>query len=100
MRQGTTPTHTFKTPCPTGAVKSALIVYAQNDKKILCKTLDDCEISDEKISLTLTQEETFLFEADQAMSFQVRILTTSGKALASDIVPDYVYPSLSEEVLE
>lgn len=41
---------------------------------------------DERISVTLTQEETLAFDAVGTVKIQIRVLLKDGSALASDIV--------------
>ena len=62
MIQGTTPTHTFNIPFDTSMVKEVKILYAQDDVKILEKKNGDCTLTGQSISVTLTQEGTFLFD--------------------------------------
>jgi hypothetical protein len=60
---GTTPTHTFTLPFEKEMLADLRISYLQNKKKILTKEMEDVEINGNDINLTLTQEETFLFES-------------------------------------
>ena len=99
MRQGTTPPHTFTLPVPAAAVTAALITYAQDDRILFEKSLADCTQDENKLKLTLTQEETFQFDADHLGQVQARILT-GGKVLSSDIISFGIDPSLSKVVLK
>ena len=99
MRRGTTPTHTFTVPFGIENVADALVVYAQSDKEILRKTVSHCHMEGNTLSVDLTQEETFLFNCQKKVQIQVRVLTTEGKALASDIITIDVDKCLSSEVL-
>ncbi len=99
MRQGTTPTHTFTLPIGTDIVSKVLIVYAQSDEEILRKTEQDCNVMGNTISVDLTQDETFLFDCGKNVQIQVRILTSDGKALASNIIVTDVDNCLTDEVL-
>jgi hypothetical protein len=65
---GTTPTHTFTLPFEKEMLADLRITYIQNKKKIFTKEMEDVEISGSDISLTLTQEETLLFEAGKNVS--------------------------------
>ena len=62
MIRGTTPTHTFNIPFDTSMVKEVKILYAQDVVKILEKKNGDCVLAGQSISVTLTQEDTFLFD--------------------------------------
>lgn len=99
MIRGTTPTHTFNIPFDTSMVKEVKILYAQDDVKVLEKNTEDCTLSGQSISVTLTQEDTFLFDCKKAVEIQIRVLTAGGNALAS--VPEKVGVSkcLDNEVL-
>lgn len=81
MIVGTTPTHSFSTPCKASDVAKVRVIYSQNDTPILIKT--DCTIQDNLISVTLTQEDTFLFDAKKEVEIQVRILTKTNVVLGS-----------------
>lgn len=100
MRRGTTPTHTFTLPFAADNVSDALIVYAQSDEEILRKTVSQCNMEGNTLSVDLTQEETFLFDCGKKVQIQVRVLTTVGKALASNIITTDVAKCLSNEVLK
>lgn len=55
-------------------------------KIVLEKYLSDCHVGENFVSLNLSQEETFLFSEGGNVEVQARILTTTGDALASDIL--------------
>lgn len=99
MIKGTTPTHTFNIPFDTDMVDEVKIVYAQDDQVILEKDTTDCALDAQTISVTLTQEDTFLFNHKKAVEIQLRILTLGGDALAS--IPEKIGVSkcLDAEVL-
>ena len=100
MRIGTTPTHTFIFPFETSLIKELKITYAQKKKTVLVKYLDDCEISQNSVSVPLTQEDTFLFAENVNVEVQARVLTMQGDALASDIRIVTAGRCLDSEVLE
>ena len=99
MIRGTTPTHTFNIPFDTSMVKEVKILYAQDDVKILEKKNGDCTLAGQSISVTLSQEDTFLFDSKKPVEIQIRVLTLGGDALAS--IPEKVGVSkcLDSEVL-
>lgn len=99
MIRGTTPTHTFNIPFDTSMVKEVKVIYAQNDAVVLEKNTVDCTLDAQSISVTLTQEDTFLFDCKKAVEIQIRVLTLGGEALTS--VPKKVGVSkcLDDEVL-
>lgn len=85
MRLGSTPKHTFTLPFETDLIQELKITYSQNKKIILEKHLADCEVDKNSVSYKLTQEETFLFTDNVNVELQVRVLTTTGDVLASNI---------------
>ena len=99
MIRGTTPTHTFNIPFDTSMVKEVKVTYAQDDTVVLEKRTSDCELDGQRIIVTLTQEDTFLFDCKKAVEIQIRVLTVGGDALGS--VPEKVGVSkcLDDEVL-
>ena len=99
MNQGTTPTHYFTLPFDTSLVKSARVIYSQNEKVILKKELQDCKREGNTISCKLTQEETFLFVHPRTVQIQLRILTTGEEALNSNIETVPCERCLDDEVL-
>lgn len=100
MRLGTTPKHTFTFPFETDLIQELKITYSQNKKIILEKYFSDCEIDKNSVSYNLTQEETFLFEYGVNVECQVRVLTTAGDVLASNIHIITAERCLDREVLE
>lgn len=99
MIKGTTPTYTFTLPFDTSIVNKVKITYAQDDVTTLEKYTTDCTLNDETISVTLTQEDTFLFDCKKPLEIQIRILTSGGDVIAS--VPQTIGISkcLDNEVL-
>lgn len=99
MRLGTTPTHTFTLPFEAENISKALIVYAQSDREVLRKIRSDCHMEGNTLSVKLTQKETFRFNYNKKVQIQVRVLTTAGKALTSNIITADAEKCLSNEVL-
>lgn len=85
MIRGTTPTHTYHMPFDTALIDKIKITYAQNGVVVLTKEKADCKIDGNAVTVRLTQEDTLKFDASR-VQIQVRVLTTGGDALASDIV--------------
>lgn len=100
MRRLTTPTHIFNIPFETDLIEKMRIVYAQSEEIILTKELSDCVLSDKSVSVTLTQEETYLFDNKKhAVEIQLHILTTGGDSVVSNIIRVLVEKCLDTEVL-
>lgn len=97
--KGTTPTHTFALPVSKEAVDEVRVTYTQSSSVVFIKDTKDCVLTDDGVSVSLTQEETFQFRDNIDVVIQVRVLTTDGQAFASDTVSVGVYRCLDGEVL-
>ena len=94
MTRGTTPTHTFTLPdnLKTATISALYITYAQHGTTVLEKALSDVTTNNGVITCTLTQADTLAFEVlDQRcgcdkVDVQVRMKTSDGTAMASDIM--------------
>jgi hypothetical protein len=99
MRQGTTPRHTFTLPFDTGNVSKVRVIYAQRDNVRIVKTENDVEMAENTISVRLSQNDTFRLNHNLKTDIQIRVLTTDGDALVSDVFTVSTHQCLSEEVL-
>lgn len=99
MIRGTTPTHIFNIPFDTSLVDEVKITYAQDDEIVLIKGTSDCVLDTNTIKVTLSQEDTFLFDHKKNVQVQVRLLTKSGEAFASIVENVGVSKCLDNEVL-
>ena len=97
--RGTTPTHVFTLPFETALVKAVKVTYAHNGQIVLEKETVDCEMEGNDIKLKLTQEETLLFDNNQLVQIQVRVLTQDGDALRSVIYHCHTGILLDDEVM-
>lgn len=100
MVNGTTPTHTFTLPFDISTIKTIEIIYAQRNNALLIKKNKDIHLEGTKAIVKLTQEETFKFRHNFTVQIQLRILTTTGDALASNIYEVDCERVLNNEVLE
>lgn len=99
MFRATTPTHIFALPFETNQLKEVRITYQQSGKTVLQKKENDCTLTGNEIKVELTQEETLLFTPDVRVHIQLRVLTTSGQVMASDVEKVLPKACLDEEVL-
>lgn len=101
MIRGTTPKLEFTLPFDTSLVAEMYVTMTQNGITALEKTLSDCNCSGTSVSLTLTQEDTLRLQQQprSQAEIQIRVRTTSGEALASDIMSVYVGRILKEGVI-
>lgn len=99
MRRGTTPTHTYTLPFDSALISKLRITYKQRDETVLTKSEEDVEIAGNSVSVTLTQEETLMFDERSMVEIQLKVLTTAGDVLATDVYTIHPLRILDEEVL-
>lgn len=105
MYRLTTPTHTFTLPEDTGDYAEILVTYKQK-KTVLNKHYQNgtlpsgMSLDGNNVIIKLTQRETKAFSAGDQVSVQIRVLTPSGDAYASQSFKVRVFAVLNEEVLE
>lgn len=99
MIRGTTPKHRFLLPFSAESLVALRISYAQRHEVLAERTLAECEIDGESVSVTLTQEETLSFAPGERLQIQLRALDGEGRAFASRILRVGVSDCLCEEVL-
>ena len=85
MRRGTTPTHVFKVPVDLTNAEVVYMTYKQDDRKIVEKTKDDMDITEDQITLTLTQADTLAFADNKEVKIQCRARYPDGKAIGSKV---------------
>lgn len=86
MIRGTTPTLRFMLPFSVDMLDVVYITMQQDGDKVIEKTLEDCEKTENVLDVRLTQEETLELESGRTMEIQVRSRLKSGEAVASQIV--------------
>lgn len=108
MIRASTPEHTFELPFERDYLAKMVITYSQgekpNHKIILEKTEADVvyDESDPKVfSITLTQEETLLFDPENSSAIiQIHALTQNGKSIQSEEIWVNIRDARHTEVLE
>lgn len=103
MYRVTTPTHTFKLPVDTSEFAEIQIVYKQGNVSLIKHYQDGTLPSgmsfyEDEVILLLTQEETKQFKSGM-VNVQLRALTNSGRAFASQIFKLAANEVLNEETL-
>lgn len=101
MIQYTTPTFIFDISLPTSAIADIEVTFMQANtgvKKDKEYKRDNLKIIDGKLNVTLSEKETGDFSVGSCQ-VQMRVLTTDGKVLASEIARIKVEPSLSSDPL-
>lgn len=99
MRRGTTPTHTFTMPFSAESLQAVQIIYRQGGENILVLEKEDCTLSENTVSVRLSQEDTFAFNDADNVEIQIRVLTEDGDAMASDPMIVGCGRCLTEDVL-
>lgn len=104
MYRATTPTHTFTLPVNTNTLAEILVSYRQGnvklDKHYENGTLPGgMSLDGARVIIKLTQDEANMFKGDNKASVQVRVLTASGDALASQRFGITIKEVINDEVL-
>ena len=88
MTQGTTPTLVFKLDIEPGTLVSLYLTFRQGYGRELTRREDSITADNDAktLTVTLTQEDTLKFEEGGNVEIQLRAVTTTGAALASNIV--------------
>lgn len=73
MYRGTTPTFIFKLPIAADTLTIASIAFCQSGRDMIVKTLSDCNIDGNTLSVTLTEEETLGLKAWSACPLEIQI---------------------------
>ena len=76
----------FTLPFSTELLAEAYVTLSQNKKVVIDKSLDECEVSGNRLSVKLTQADTLLLDSDHKTEIQIRARTHEDEALASDII--------------
>jgi hypothetical protein len=86
MTPGATPTHFFNLPISTDEVAALRITYEESGKTVLQKEMEDCELKDKQIIVKLSQEDTLKFGSNVIVRMQVKVRTTGGDVLVSEVI--------------
>lgn len=97
--RGTTPKHTFTLPIDVASCDKLRAIYSQNENVIIKIDTDRFIKNGVEISCVLTQEETLKLDCTKLCDIQLRVLTTSGEALAGVVQKVVVGRCLDDEVL-
>lgn len=99
MRRGTTPTHIFTLPFSTEYVSKVKVAYKQDATVVLRKNTQDCKLEGDKVSVTLTREESLLFNDRAFVKVQVEVELREGGTLVSAVYVLRLDELLCEEAL-
>ena len=98
MRRGSTPVNTFDVDIDLTEA-TVFVTYEQNGVVVLEKTGEELAISEKKIVLTMTQEETLLFRPGKVL-IQIRYVLPNGAADASNIISTTFERIIKDGVIE
>lgn len=99
MRRGTTPTISITVKGLSDIQINKAYLTLKQRGTVVEKTEADMGIDGDILQVTLTQEETLKFAARAEMNVQLRVLSKSGTAYASDIVTVPVGEILKDGVI-
>ena len=95
--RGTTPTHTFILPFHTSLFEDFSVAYREvRTREVKVKRdMTNCEMDENVIAVTLTQEESLSFTPGAIVEVQLKVYSDTGEVLASPS-----YRLLAEDVLD
>ena len=74
MYRGTTPTLLFTLPMDSSRISALHLSFAQKGELVLEKTLEDCLLQGNTLQVTLTEQETLLFDEKRGLvELQLRV---------------------------
>ena len=85
MIRGTTPTNIFNVDADLTTASAVYITYEQDGVTAFEKTLEDILVEANKLTVTLTQEETLSLK-EKDVRIQIRAKYPDGSAIASNII--------------
>lgn len=86
MKRGTTPIHEFTVDMDLTNAVVVYVTYNQGSQTVLEKTIEEMDITPEKISYRLTQKETLKFKSTLPVEIQIRCRMLDDTAYETDII--------------
>lgn len=86
MIRGTTPQLDFGLPFDTSIIQEAWVTFSQYNKEVFTLENEALTMEGSLITVKLTQEQTLSLNQNNILEIQIRILTTTGDALASNVI--------------
>ena len=99
MIRGTTPLLEFVLPFDIDLLTEAYISLSQDGNIKVNKKLSECEQNGNKLSVKLTQEETLKLQDNKFTEIQLKVKTTEGDVMASQIIRKSTERILNEDVM-
>ena len=97
--RGTTPVNTFEVDVDLRNAEVVYLTYKQGNKTILEKTKEELTITENEVSIRLTQEETLAFKTTQNVEIQFRARFPDEDAIKSNIINTTAERILKEGVI-
>ncbi|MBR5874538.1 MAG: hypothetical protein IKY90_07400 [Oscillospiraceae bacterium] len=97
--RGTTPDLEFELPLDTSQLAKGFVTVVQNDTVVLEKPLADCILTDNKLTVALTQEETLRLSADVCAEISLVVVTEDGERFENLPFVERVYDTAKNEVI-
>ena len=108
--RGTNPEHEFELPYPAGTIDDVRVIYGQNGKSVLKKTLklnpEECLLTpidelNSKVIVRLAENETYLISASRPLDIEIRVKLNNGKIVRSeDLISLRVIDTMDNEVMQ
>ena len=98
MRRGSTPTFTVNMPAHSSCFSDVTVVFVQNGNVILTIGNEDLSFDGYSLTFTLSEEQSFMFEAGHIAELQLRAQTTLGQVLVSDIKQIAIMKKYPEDI--
>ena len=100
MYRGTTPTITFTLPFDGSRITALNLCFAQQGEVILEKNLGACKLERNTLQVSLTEQETLLFDAKKGMADMQLRIGCGDSRMASNIMQISVEQILKDGCLE
>lgn len=85
MFRGTTPKNIFQVDIDCTDAVEIYITYSQFGQNVIEKSIADLNVTENEITVLLTQEDTLLFRPGE-VEIQIRVKFADGTAMACDII--------------
>lgn len=99
ITRGATITNIFNVEVDLTTAVVMYVTFSQCDRVIVEKTLEDCTVETDKITVYFSQEDTLKFEEKLPVEIQIRARLSSGAAPVSCIIRTYATELLKEGVI-
>lgn len=99
ITQGTTPEQCFELPFSTDLLEKISITYVQKEEVVLIKRLEDCQLRDNYITVSLTQQETLLLNPEEIVTVQIKLKTVNSEIMLSDDYRLLVKEAYDKEIM-